>query len=560
MLLILADDLGWGDLSGHGNRSLATPALDQLAAEGASFTRFYVQPVCAPTRAEMLTGRYAPRDGVVGVTAGRERLDPTTPTIADAFSATEYVTAAFGKWHNGTQAPYHPLCRGFDSFYGFTSGHWADYFDPMLDHDGRVTRGRGYLPDDLTDEAIRFIRKADGRPFFAWVAFNTPHSPMQVPDRWWERHADQEIHQRGSLPDREDLLHTRAALAMVENLDENVGRLMQTLGELGIEDETVVLFLTDNGPNGHRFNGGLRGIKGSTDEGGVRSPLFVRCSGTIPPGLTINAPAAAIDLPATLAELTGVSLIDGPPRDGVSLAPLLRGETNELPERVLFSHWNNRIAARRGDLVLDHQGKLYDLRGDPYQKHDLSSDRPEEAQALADAVSAWRETVLGDEAIKPAPLTVGHPSMLVTQLPARDATTRGTIKRSNRYFNATYFSNWASTEDAIVWDTEVVQAGRFRATAYYTCGPANVGSTIELRFGDASTTTTVATAFDPPLTASTNDRYPRAEGDMKRFAELQLGTIDLTEGRGELVLQAMQVANHQVMDFRLLVLERVEER
>ncbi|MCA9235601.1 MAG: sulfatase-like hydrolase/transferase [Planctomycetales bacterium] len=275
VLVIIADDMGWGDLSRHGNTNLATPRLDGLAAAGARFERFYVQPVCAPTRAEFLTGRYAPRDGVTGVTQGRERLDPGVPTIAAVFQSAGYATGLFGKWHNGAQAPYHPLTRGFDEFYGFCCGHWGLNFDPPLDHNRRIVEGRGYLADDLTDRAIEFMSASRSEPFFVVVAYNTPHSPMQVPDRWWRPHADQQLTLRGTQPAAENVPHTRAALAMVENLDWNAGRLLDALTKRGYRDDTIVVFFSDNGPNGHRFNDGLRGIKGLVDEGGVRSPLFV---------------------------------------------------------------------------------------------------------------------------------------------------------------------------------------------------------------------------------------------------------------------------------------------
>ena len=150
VLVILADDQGWGDLSGNGNPNLSTPHLDQLGDSGAVFERFYVEPVCSPTRAEFLTGRYALRDGVTGVTSGDERLNADVSTIADAFKEAGYATAAFGKWHNGSQAPYHPNSRGFDEFYGFCSGHWGLYFSPMLEHNNSLVRGKDYLADDIT--------------------------------------------------------------------------------------------------------------------------------------------------------------------------------------------------------------------------------------------------------------------------------------------------------------------------------------------------------------------------------------------------------------------------
>lgn len=218
VLVIVADDQGWGDLSVHGNSAVATPRLDRLAREGVQFAHFFVQPLCAPTRAELLTGRYHPRGGVTGVSTGAERLDLGERTIADVFRAAGYATAAFGKWHNGTQPPYHPNSRGFDEFYGFTSGHWAQYIDAAMDHNGRPVTGRGYMPDDLTDRALAFLTEPREAPAFVWLAYNTPHSPMQVPDRWWDAARERRLPAHRYSAD-EDVPHTRAALAMVENLD-----------------------------------------------------------------------------------------------------------------------------------------------------------------------------------------------------------------------------------------------------------------------------------------------------------------------------------------------------
>jgi len=184
VVLIMADDQGWGDLSVHDNSNLSTPNIDSLARDGAIFERFYVSPVCSPTRAELLTGRYHPRGGVYGTSAGAERLNLDERTIAETFHAAGYATGAFGKWHNGGQHPYHPNARGFDEFYGFTSGHWGHYFDTAMDHNGEFVRGKGFIIDDLTDHAISFIGENVANPFFCYVPYNTPHSPIQVPEEY----------------------------------------------------------------------------------------------------------------------------------------------------------------------------------------------------------------------------------------------------------------------------------------------------------------------------------------------------------------------------------------
>ena len=232
VIIILTDDQGWGDLSLHGNTNLSTPNIDRLARRGARFDRFYVCPVCSPTRAELLTGRYYPRGGVFLTSAGGERLDLDEYTVAEAFQSSGYHTAAIGKWHNGMQYPYHPNARGFEEYYGFCSGHWGNYFSPVLEQNGKITRGNGYITDDFTDHALTFIEEYKDEPFFLYMAYNTPHSPMQVPDRWWNNIADRELEYFNRDPGREDVEFTRAALAMCENIDWNVGRIIEKLETL----------------------------------------------------------------------------------------------------------------------------------------------------------------------------------------------------------------------------------------------------------------------------------------------------------------------------------------
>jgi len=193
IVLIIADDQGWGDLSLNGNTDLNTPNIDALANNGVTFENFYVQPVCSPTRAELLTGRHFTRLGVHGTSAGGERMNLGETTISEILKKAGYQTAAFGKWHNGMQPPYHPNSRGFDDFYGFTSGHWGNYFSPMLEHNGKIVKGNGFLVDDLTEHGIDFIEKNKDQPFFLYLPFNTPHSPMQVPDEYYNRFANMEL-------------------------------------------------------------------------------------------------------------------------------------------------------------------------------------------------------------------------------------------------------------------------------------------------------------------------------------------------------------------------------
>lgn len=545
VLVFMADDQGWGDLSCHGNKNLRTPNLDRLSAEGASFQRFYVQPVCAPTRAEFLTGRYHPRVGVSGVSQGRERLNPACPTIADAFRTAGFATAAFGKWHNGTQPPYHPLCRGFDEFYGFTSGHWGHYFDFWLDRNNRLVKGTGFAADDFIDHAIEFASAHRDQPFFALVAFNTPHSPMQVPDHWWKQHTDQQLLLHGSQPNREDVPHTRAALAMCENLDWNMGRVLQALERFGLSKETIVVFLSDNGPNGHRWNGGLSGIKGSTDEGGVRSPLFIRWPGRVPAGRVVTQPAAVIDLLPTLASLAGFSLPAPEAIDGEDLSSwLVDDQPARSIARSLFTHWQGQTAARNDQHLLAANGCLYDLAQDPNQEQDIRSDNPDVAQRLAAEVERWRQATGVNQEQESAPFTVGDASLATTQLPMRDAEGHGAVERSNRYPNCTYFSNWRSDHDRVVWDIEVLERGRYEAVVYAAVPEDAVGAVVVLESESRLERELTLATNTSPL-GGEEDRVPRSEGFVREFEPFRLGVIDLRPGRQELRLGLTASANYR---------------
>jgi arylsulfatase A-like enzyme len=555
VIVFLSDDQGWGDLGVHGNTNLATPHIDSLARDGAIFERFFVCPVCSPTRAEFLTGRYHPRGGVRGVSTGLERLNLDETTIAQVFKAAGYATAAFGKWHNGLQSPYHPNDRGFDEYYGFCSGHWGDYFDPPLEHNGRFVRGKGFIIDDLTDHALAFIEQNRTRPFFCYVPFNTPHSPMQVTDPYWERFKDKELALRAARPEDESIPMTRAALAMCENIDWNVGRVLAKLQELNLADNTIVLYFADNGPNSFRWNGGMKGRKGSTDEGGVRSPLLVRWPKQIRPGTRVTQIAGAIDLLPTLADLAGVKVTSPKPLDGISLKPLLTATASSWPDRTLVNSWNNRLSLRTQQYRLDAAGALFDMVADPDQKKDISKERPEVAAKLRAEAAKWREELLGQLGQDNRPFTVGYSTS--TPLPARDGVPHGNVKRSDTAPNCSYFTSWTSKDDRITWDIEVGNAGRYEAFVYYTCPAADVGSAVEISLGTARVQAKVTEGHDPPLYGAEHDRVQRrAESFMKDFKPMRLGEFDLPSGRGQLTLRALDIPGKQVMDVRYVVLTR----
>ena len=564
VVVFLADDQGWGDLSANGNPNIQTPSIDSLAKDGATIEHFYVCAVCSPTRAEFLTGRYHTRMGVYSTSTGGERFNSDEETIAEVFRQAGYSTAAFGKWHSGMQYPYHPNARGFDDFYGFCSGHWGHYFSPMLERNGEMTQGEGFIIDDLTTQAIQFIKRNQTKPFLVYLPYNTPHSPMQVPDQNWNEFKDKEI-----LPDpaksnarSEKELHTRAALAMTQNIDENVGRVLQCLSDLQLAQDTIVIYFSDNGPNGSRYNGGMRGRKGSTHEGGLRVPCFIRYPRKIKAGAVVKQVGGAIDLLPTLADFASINYQPKKTLDGISLAKVLMDSNMQIADRMLFSSWKQRASVRTDRYRLQLDGQLYDLREDPGETNDLAVKRPEVAKKLQNALQDWLENTRSSNLLPPESrsITLGHADEIVTQLPARDAVPHGEVQRSNRFPNATSMRNWTrSTEDRISWEVEVLEAGKFEVEMYFACKDSGVGSEIDLVFQDRSLRAKIMESNDVPLLGLEEDRVPRQEGYVRRWAAMKLGEIALPAGGGSLELKVLGAAEKDEFEMRLLTFRRLSE-
>ncbi len=572
VVVLLADDAGWGDYSFNGNRQVATPHIDAIAKSGAHFDRFFVQPVCAPTRSEFLTGRYHRRLGVYGVSTGQERMNPDEKTVADSFKRAGYVTGLFGKWHNGSQWPYHPLARGFDTFWGYTSGHWGEYFDAPLEHNGVMKTSKGYIVDVLTDKALQFIERNQSKPFLCFVPFTTPHSPWSAPASDWARFKDKPLSQTATNAQAEKPDETRCALAMVENQDRNVGRILAKLKELNLEEDTIVVYFSDNGPNGHRWTGGMKGTKATTDEGGVRSPLFIRWPGKIAAGMQVKPIAGAIDLASTLEALAGVKRVGDRPRDGRDLSPLLKtGLDADWAPRQIFNTWGNNVSVRTQTHRLDGSGNLFDMVADPGQTTPIQSKEPGLAQELIAAVAAWRKEMgvaapVGGKgkgkgangpgnAVDPRPIHVGYREFPTTMLPARDGEPRGQIRRSAAAPNSSYFVNWTKPEDAAVWNVEVVTAGTYIVTLDYACAADAVGTPLEFSFEGTLLKGKITEAFDSPLKPE-QDTLPRPHGEstMRDFRTMTLGEVRLEPGKGELKLRAPEVRGKSVMDLRRVTL------
>ncbi len=399
VILVLTDDQGYGDLSCHGNPVLKTPYLDRLHDQSIRFTDFHVVPMCTPTRGELLTGRDGLVNGAYCVCSGRTFIRRDLPTMAEVFAGSGYRTGIFGKWHLGDNYPHRPQDRGFHEAvhhlgWGITStpDYWNnDYFDDTFRHNSRLEHYPGYCTDVWFAEATRWIQacRAKGQPFFAYISTNAPHGPFWVPAKYREPYRDL---------DRD----TSGFFGMIANLDENMARLDAMLAETGLRENTILIFMTDNGGTGgiKVYNAGMRGAKASLYEGGHRVPCFIRWpDGRLRPAGDVDTLAHGQDILPTLIELCGLEKPEGAEFDGTSLAGVLRGqEEPELADRMLVVQYGGLVEAdppKWDSTVMWNQWRLvkgkelYDIKADPGQKKDVAAEHPDVVGKMRNHYERW---------------------------------------------------------------------------------------------------------------------------------------------------------------------------
>lgn len=414
VVFVLTDDQGYGDLGCHGNDRIITPHLDGLRAQGADFTRFYACPVCAPTRASLMTGRYNYRTGAIDTYLGRAMMHPGEVTIAEMLRRAGYRTGIFGKWHLGDNHPMRPYEQGFEEALvhkGGGIGQPADppgtsYFDPILDHNGEEVRRQGYCTDIFTDACLDFARECGDEPFFAYLSTNAPHTPIEVADRYIEPYLEMGWDEENA-----------GVLAMITNIDENMGRLMAGLDRLGLTDNTLLVFMGDNGPQQDRYRCGLRGLKGTVYEGGIRVPFLARWPGCIEPGMATDEPLAHIDIAPTLLELAGAAPPEEVRIDGTSFAPLLRGEDFRAPDRTLHFQWHRgdepvpfRSCAAVGERYkLVNGDELYDLVEDVGETTNIAGEHPEIVAEMRSGYEEWLADVSSTRGYDPPRIYLNTP-------------------------------------------------------------------------------------------------------------------------------------------------------
>lgn len=556
VIIIVTDDQGWGDIESHGNEYVNTPSLNQLKKESVSFERYYVSPLCAPTRASLLTGKYHARTGTIGVTKGLERMNTEEVTLAEAFKENGYRTGIFGKWHNGEHYPENPLGQGFDRFVGFCAGHWNNYFNTEIQDQSSMVQFKGYLPDFLTQKAIEFINLEQKKPFFCYIPFNTPHTPHQVPDELFDKYKSK------GLSDE-----LAAIYGMVENMDGNVGKILDLLKENALEENTILIFMSDNGPNGVRFNGGMKGKKGQVHEGGVRSPLFIKWDGSLQAGKVVKQLAAHIDIFPTLIDLCDLKMSSTPSFDGSSLREFLKSDP-PVSEREIYSlvtydlNSDNTVPDQPGALRTNNfrwvkeknAYQLYDMLNDPLQKVNLVDSLPEIHRVLQKKYDAWflKATDSTDVASRTV-IPVGFDNVSEINLQAPQATFDGSV----RFFEGHGWANdWLTSwkkGNQICWKVDATKEKEYTISLKYTCETSEVGSQIMLKVDDQEIPFTITESFNPANIPSP-DRVPRKEAYEKPWKVLELGKITLRPGPSTITLTALDTNAEQVGHIKGLIL------
>ena len=488
ILIILTDDQGLPDLGFYGNPTLETPHLDALAQQSVRLDDFLAAPTCSPTRAALLTGQHEFKVGVTHTISGRSVLKPGGSTLAEHFQAAGYRTGIFGKWHLGETYPSRPQDRGFEQVFihlgggiGQTPDYWGNrYFDPHIYHNGAWTATRGHCTEIFCRKLWQWIDTGDSQPWLAYLALNAPHTPLQIDSALAQKYLD-----RG-LPESQARFY-----ALIDDLDQHVGQLLQQLEGAGLADNTIVVFMGDNGsakggrPDQQEYNAGLRDTKASPYQGGVRVPCFIRWPrGKLDGGRSIETLTSVQDIFPTLAELAGRPLGAQNRTDGRSLVPLLNGASAQnWPERSIVTHvgrWPNGSAhahkhlgsaIRNERFTLVNGRELYDLFNDPGEQHNVASEFPAEFEALSEQYDRWWRSVQPHIESVP-PLVVGHPAAPISHLTCMDWSASKIADQGDKYppWNQAFVRSLANGETLQhiarfgAWQLQFARAGTYRIT------------------------------------------------------------------------------------------------
>lgn len=509
VILIITDDQGFGDLGYYGNPHIKTPVLDSLAQRSVRFDDFLVNPVCAPTRSAIMTGKYSMSTGVHDTYRGGAMMSPSEVTIAEILKEAGYKTGMIGKWHLGDNYPMRPQDQGFQYTLNHLSGgigqygDWpntlkkdSSYFNPILWKNGEQIQTKGYCTDVFTEAAMDYVEAHKDNPFFLYLSYNAPHGPLQLPQKYYDMYKDVDIDeglidQGKPYPNVTDHSreNSRKVYGMVTNIDDNLRLLFNKLEDLGIEENTLVVFMTDNGPQHPRYIAGMRGKKGSVFQGGVRVPSFWYYPKAFKESRDIKTTAAHYDILPTLVEFTGAKIPENLNIEGESLIPLLTKETDTLPERIMNRYWARtapvryrNVSTRKDDMKLvgmgkDEEGKpkfgLFDLSKDPYEQNDISEGNEALISELKTEMDSWLDTMESSEHI------VESPKPII-----------GTVYENPVMLNqndAHFLSKEGVKKEFIYWDVIVNETKTFDVTVYFD-SPINTIGKLELDLGEQTKT------------------------------------------------------------------------
>lgn len=466
VIIVITDDQGMGDLSCMGNPYIKTPNIDAFANDAVRFTDYHVSTTCAPTRSALMTGRHTNRLNCYHTIAGRSLLFEDEVILPQVFARNGYTNAMFGKWHLGDNYPFRPEDRGFHEVVrhgggGISQGpdYWGnDYFDDTYWHNGETKKYEGYCTDVFFAEALKFIEANKDRPFFCYVSTNAPHSPHNLPEEYFDMYKN-----INDLSEKVQRFY-----GMITNIDDNFKALEDKLDEVGLTENTILIFTTDNGTAAGRdvFNAGLRGGKGSQYEGGHRVPLFIRWpGGQLTGGRDIDNLVAHYDLLPTFVDMLHLDFTPVKPLDGISLKPLLYNEKPAWPNRILYMDTQRRqnLVKYRQYTVMDDNWRLvdgenlYDMRVDRGQENNVVEAYPEVAEKLATGYEKWWESIISEDANERyAYIKVGSPYENPTRICAHDMLT-GKLSRSWHQYGAATASQATGR-----WKIECVEDGEYK--------------------------------------------------------------------------------------------------
>lgn len=491
VILILTDDQGFGDLGFHQNPDIKTPVIDAFADQSIQFNNFYVSPVCSPTRASLLTGRYNIRTGVFDTFSGGSIMASSEVTIAELLRDSGYATGHFGKWHLGSNYPSRPQDQGFETSVwnlGGAIGNSGDpfnyykrdssYFNPVLWKNGKKYQSQGYCSDVWTDEAIQFIGENQNTPFFVYLSYNAPHKPLQLPKEYYDQYKDKEINEeyyrnKGiyvhgmTEKDKED---ARKVYGMVTNIDDNLNRLFKELKKNKLYDNTIIIFMTDNGPAQYRYNGGLQGKKSMVQEGGIHVPFYMK----LPKGMAkvneINERFAHIDVLPTIANLCGIQINADLKLDGISMLPFLNSSISQKLERPLFFEWQRSYPEKYKNMAVIKNGfkligntqedasisefELYNLNEDPYETLNIIKVLPKVSNELKSEMDLWFDDIMRSPNMVELPrIIIGNEHENMTILSRNEARGIQEIRDQKDIY--------------VSWDVLIENPGEYRVSCYF---------------------------------------------------------------------------------------------